>query len=157
MGESKKIKGAGMRRDLKLKMDDVWLNVRCGAVMRYEKKVILEISTVGRNSVVPGGRIRIGEHSKDALLRELKEEMDFSADREKLRFRKVFENFFLYDGEEVHEIYFLYEYDLSKEEYEGLQLADNMDNDTTYFKFIPFEEMEKYNLLPTELYEIIRN
>ncbi|MBR4942917.1 MAG: NUDIX domain-containing protein, partial [Clostridia bacterium] len=124
-----------MRRDLKFKLDDVWLQVRCGVVMRYEKQVVLEISTVGRNSVVPGGRVRAGEQSKNALLRELKEEMDFSAVEEKLRFRKVFENFFLYDGEEVHEIYFLYEYDLSQKEYEGLELSDNMDNDTTYFKY----------------------
>ena len=146
-----------MSRDIKLKLDDVWLNVRCGAIIRYKKNAILEISTVGRNSVVPGGRIRAGEHSLDALLRELKEEMDFSFEREKFRFRKVFENFFLYDSERVHEIYFLYEYDLSDGEFEKLRLSDNMDNDTTYFKFIPFEDLEKYNLLPLELYEIIRN
>lgn len=146
-----------MARDLKIDIDGVRLNVRAGAIMRYKEEVIIEISTVGANSVVPGGRIRINEKSTTALAREIKEEMDFEIDERKLKPLKVFENFFNFDNKDVHEIYFLYEYIISDDEFKTLKLEDNKDNDTTYFALVSKNDLKKYDLLPLELHDIIKN
>lgn len=146
-----------MARDLKIDIDGVRLNVRAGAIMRYKEEVIIEISTVGANSVVPGGRIRINEKSTTALAREIKEEMDFEIDERKLKPVKVFENFFNFDNKDVHEIYFLYEYIISDDEFKTLKLEDNKDNDTTYFALVSKNDLKKYDLLPLELHDIIKN
>lgn len=146
-----------MASDLKIDIDGIRLNIRVGVIMRHDDDVVIEISKVGRNSVVPGGRIRINENSKSALKRELKEEMDIEIDEKKLSLIKVFENFFNYDGKDCHEIYFLYEYKFSQEEFKKLSLGENKDNDETYFSFVSKEELEKYNLLPLDLHPIIKN
>ena len=145
-----------MAQDLKIDIDGTRLNIRVGAILRHEKEVLIEISTIGRNSVVPGGRIKINESSANALARELKEETGLEIDTQKLSQIKVFENFFKYDGQDVHEIYFLYEYILNENEYTVLSsLSENKDNDTTYFKFVQKQDLGKYNLLPLDLFELI--
>lgn len=145
-----------MASDLKLDIDGIRLNVRVGAIIRYKEDVVIEISKLGLNSVVPGGRIKINEKSTTALKRELKEELDFEIDENKLAIKKVFENFFNFNGKNVHEIYFLYEYCLSDDECKGLKLESNKDNETTYFKLVNKFEIDKYNLLPLELHDIIQ-
>ena len=60
-----------MKSDLKIDIDGVRLNVRVGAIFRHNDDVIIEISKVGLNSVVPGGRIKINEKSTLALKREV--------------------------------------------------------------------------------------
>lgn len=145
-----------MASDLKIDIDGVRLNVRVGVIMRHKDDIIIEISTVGRNSVIPGGRIRINEKSTTALAREIQEEMGFVVDEKKMKLVKVFENFFTYDKKDFHEIYFLYEYKLSEKEFKNLKLEGNKDNDTTYFTFVNKNDIGKYNLLPIELHKIIK-
>ena len=145
-----------MAKDLKINIEGTRLNIRVGAILRHEKEVLIEVSTVGRNSVVPGGRIKINESSRDALARELMEETGVAITREQAKLIKVFENFFTYDGQDVHEIYFLYEYNLNDKEYAQLSaLTNNKDNSTTYFKFDIKENLAGYKLLPLELVELI--
>ncbi|MBP3431594.1 MAG: NUDIX domain-containing protein [Clostridia bacterium] len=145
-----------MARDLKVDIDGVRLNVRVGVIVRHSDEVLIEISKIGLNSVVPGGRIKINEHSSKALARELKEEMNFELDENKLKQVKVFENFFSFDGKDVHEIYFLYEYAMNESELKSLKLDVNEDNESTYFKFVSTDELEKYDLLPLALHDIIK-
>ncbi len=145
-----------MAKDLKLMVDNIALNIRTGVIMRYNEEVVVEVSTVGRNSVIPGGRIQINESSKNALKREMQEEMNLNIDLNKLKQVKVFENFFDYDNTQVHEIFFVYEYNLTKTEADVINNLKNLDNATTYFKMLKHHELEKYNLLPLALCDIIR-
>lgn len=141
-----------MASDLKIDIDGIRLNVRAGIIMRYNDLFVAEISQVGANSTIPGGRVKIGETSLQAITREAKEEMNFNLDTKKARFLKVLENFFNIDGKDFHEIYFLYEYILDEKEFIEIQnVGDNKDNDTTYFTLISKFETEKYNVLPITL------
>jgi ADP-ribose pyrophosphatase YjhB (NUDIX family) len=54
-----------------------------------------------------GGGIEFGEHSRQALVREMQEE--FGADIARLRHRATVENIFTHDGRPGHEIVFIYE------------------------------------------------
>jgi ADP-ribose pyrophosphatase YjhB (NUDIX family) len=54
-----------------------------------------------------GGGIEFGEHSRDALLREIREEL--GAEVEKLELVGVLENVFTYEGARGHEIVFVYD------------------------------------------------
>ena len=145
-----------MGKDLRVAIDDVRLNIRCGLIMRHGDEVVLEISKVGRNSVIPGGRIQTMESSREAIKREIFEEMGITLDENRIRQLTVLENFFTYEERGFHEIYFLYEYILSPELYEKIkEIGTNMDNKETYFKFVDSEKVEDYNLLPKALYEYV--
>ena len=145
-----------MQRDLSFMVDDFHLNVRVGVILRYEDKTVLEVSRLGLNSVIPGGRIRIGESSRDAIIREMREEMNISLDEDRLSYVTTLENFFVYNSVKVHELFFVYSYTVSDAELETINaLSGNMDNETTYFKLVNNGELEKYDLLPVRLRDII--
>ena len=96
--------------DISLIINKIKLNIRVGVIFRYHEEVMIELSKIGSNSVIPGGRIKIGEASQDALKREMEEEMGFSIDKKRLEFKKLFENFFTYESTPVHELFIVYEY-----------------------------------------------
>ena len=54
-----------------------------------------------------GGGIEFGEHSRDAMLREIREET--GSEVENLRLLGVLENVFTYEGELGHEVVFVYD------------------------------------------------
>ena len=54
-----------------------------------------------------GGAINFGERSRDAVLREIREEV--GADVEGLRLIGVLENIFVYEGRQGHEVVFVYD------------------------------------------------
>ena len=145
-----------MNKDLSFKIDDVKFRVRSGVIIKYENMVLIEFSKKGENSVIPGGRVKIGEKTNLTIKREVKEEMGLDIEIQKLQIKKVFENFFEYNLEKVHEIYFVYEYILSKNEFLNFnKIKDNKDNNTTFFEFINKKDLKDVNLLPTVLLEIM--
>jgi len=56
----------------------------------------------------PGGGIEFGEHSRETVVRELREEFDLAIDREDLTLLGVVENAFEFRGDAHHEICFIY-------------------------------------------------
>ena len=54
-----------------------------------------------------GGGIEFGEHSRDAMLREIREEI--GAEVENLELVGVLENIFIYEGQQGHEVVFVYD------------------------------------------------
>ena len=133
------------------------LNVRVGVIFKYQDKTLIEIrkDRVG-NSVIPGGRIKIGEKSDDALIREIKEEMGILLDKSKLIYNNTIEEFFTFDNIKNHEIFFVYEYPVDLELYYKLSsIKDNLDNHITEYIFVLSNEFEEVNLLPLKIRNII--
>jgi ADP-ribose pyrophosphatase YjhB (NUDIX family) len=65
-----------------------------------------------------GGEIEFGEQSRDAMLREIREET--GAEVESLRLLGVLESIFTYEGERGHELVFVYDAEFAdKSLYEG--------------------------------------
>jgi len=146
-----------MASDISIFVDKTKLNIRVGVIIRHANEFIIEVSKIGENSVIPGGRIKIGESSIDALVRETREEMGFEIKKEKAIFKTCIENFFNYHGTDCHELFFLYEYELDDGEYESLKsIGDNKDNEYNCFKFLPKDGFDGYNLLPLQVHDLIR-
>lgn len=81
-----------------------------------------------------GGRIKIGESSEEAAMRELLEETGISFAKEDLKFLSTLEYFF-FEEKPVHEINLIYEAETDKiPEGEGLAILklEEMDNLTVY-------------------------
>ena len=143
--------------DLSIVVDNQLLNIRVGVIMKYDGKTLIEIPKEKGNSVIPGGRVKIGENTKDALKREIKEEMGITLNKNKMIFKSVLENFFMADNRKVHELFFVYEYSISNNEYQKIiKIKKNLDSGKTYFSFLKNSEFNKVNLLPKEVISIIK-
>ena len=146
-----------MKKDISIVVDDSKLNVRTGVIFRHNGKVLIEISKVGSNSTIPGGRVKFNEKSEDTAVREINEELELNLDKTRLKHKKTLENFFNAEGLNFHEIYFIYEYNLNDSEVKRLEAArDNADNANTYFEFVDYKNLDKVNILPENLIDIIK-
>ena len=146
-----------MASDLSIFIDGIRLNVRVGVVLRHGDDIVLEFSNTAKHVVIPGGRMKIGEPSADALVREVSEEMGIVLDKSKLTFSKCLENFYDYQDYKNHEIYFIFSYELSDAETEEiLKLDKNKDNEDSYFKMVSRNDIDDYFILPTTLVELLK-
>ena len=147
-----------MKSDIVLNIDDIILNIRVGIIFKYDNKVLIEIrkDRVG-NSVIPGGRLKIDELRIDAIKREIKEEMNYLLDEDRIKFKRTLEYFFDFDNKKFHELFFVYEYEMNEKIYqELLQIKENQDNHITDYIFVNYEEFDIVNLLPMEVRDIIK-
>ena len=96
--------------DISVVINNIKLNIRVGVIFKYGNETLIELSKIGSNSVIPGGRIKIGEKSIDAIKREIMEELNFDIGVNKLTFVKIIENFFKLDTNKYHELFFVYNY-----------------------------------------------
>ena len=93
--------------------------------------------------------------SKEALLRELKEELNYDLDENDLRIVRVIENFFVYKGKNIHEYLFVYLCDLDESLYNGD--FKNLENDNITMNWVKEEAFILFDVKPGVVKGIIRN
>ncbi len=146
-----------MVEDLSIFLDNIRINVRVGILLKYQDMVVIEKPDTEDFYVIPGGRVKIMEHSRAAIAREVKEEMNFDLEDIKLKQVSCIENFYSYLNYEHHELYFVYNYELSKKEAEFIKNnSRNKDNNNSTFVFIKTAEAKNYKILPEKLLEFMK-
>ncbi len=128
------------------------LNYRVVGVCIHDGHVLLHREEKDDFWVLPGGRPRLFETSRDALVREMKEEIATPVDVPRLLW--VVENFFQYFGERLHEIAFYYEMLLPEDSPYcdvGMDFTGKEGNVTLLFHWFRIDEIEQVRLLPTFL------
>jgi ADP-ribose pyrophosphatase YjhB (NUDIX family) len=93
----------------------------------------------------PGGGIQYGEQSRDAAVRELREEFALELRRDDLILLGVIENIFEFKGKIGHEICFIYEYvvrDDDLERLDGVHVMDVLDS-VEVLRLFPLAEILK--------------
>ena len=106
-----------------------------------------------------GGEIEFGEHSRDALLREIREEI--GAEVENVELRYVLENIFHYEGQQGHEVVFVYDAELSdKSLYERKEIHGYREEIDAKFiarwRSVAEIEKNKMKLVPEGLSDLLR-
>lgn len=144
------------KKDLSLMIDDVKLNIRVGAILEYNDKILVEKNKTVDFGVITGGRIRTLENGKEALIREIKEELNVDLSKEEFKLISLIENFFNFNNKTYHELYFVYKVKLS-DNYGIEDGFENADNNDSNFYWYTKEEFAKQNILPAILKEIIYN
>lgn len=144
------------RKDLSLMLDDIKLNVRVGAILEYKGKILVEKNKKVDFGVITGGRIRTLESGREALIREIKEELNINLAEEKIELKALIENFFEFNNKIYHELYFVYKIELSNDY--GIEDGfENVDNDDSKFHWYTKDEFKKQKILPVILKEIVDN
>ncbi len=97
-----------------------------------------------------GGGIEIGETSSNTIKREIKEELGFEiCDTQKLI---IIENIFQYNGEQGHEITFLYKGNFVNKDVYAQNTLQILDKENCYVEWIPISDVKdkKIILYPKE-------
>lgn len=92
--------------DLSVSINNTILNVRVSLILKTPKGLILEKDKAGFHCT-PGGRIQTNETSVEAIIREVKEEMNI--DISEVNYRATIENFFEHNGQKYHEFNIIHE------------------------------------------------
>jgi ADP-ribose pyrophosphatase YjhB (NUDIX family) len=128
------------------------LNYRVAGVCVHEDHVLLHREAKDDFWVMPGGRPHLYESSRDALIREMVEEIATRV--EVLRLLWVVENFFEYFGERLHEIAFYYQMSLPEDSPfrdVGVDFTGQEGDVTLLYHWVPIDEIERVRLYPTFL------
>ena len=70
----------------------------------YAKEILKQTSYYS----LIGGRVKYGETTIEALIREIQEEIGIKVNKKETKLINVSENFFKYNGKEFHELLFIY-------------------------------------------------
>ena len=135
-------------RDITLKTIDGYFNYRVGAIIIHKGHVLMV-----RNENYPyyysvGGRVRFGETSAGAVLREVFEETNINFEIDRLAF--VHENFFFGDfmGEHFQEIAFFFLMKFN-DKIENINCnSKGMDGGKEALHWLPINNLSEYNLFP---------
>ena len=142
-------------KDLSVMIDNVKFNYRAGLLIEKGNKVLVECNPAIDFVTLPGGRVQTLESSIDALKREIKEEMNIELDSERIKMRALIENFFEMDEKKYHELYFLYKLKVTSKDTEFKKDMKNIDSKASYYKWVKKEDLEKENLLPVVLRDLV--
>ena len=92
--------------DINVKIGDYILNCRSVGIIRNKNKILFQKIINDKYFALPGGKIKIGETSSDAIKREIYEEL--SEKSTIVRNHNVIENFFMFDNNKYHQYIYCY-------------------------------------------------
>lgn len=145
--------------DISVLVGDIKFNFRVGVIFEYNGKVIIEKGGKGGHSVLPGGRVKIQEDTKKALIREIKEEMNFDISKKEIKLQSIIENFFENSNQKFHELYFVYRIKLDDNDIiikRNKKDFINYDSDSNYYEFIDINKIESENIKPYIIKKIVK-
>ena len=95
-----------MGKDIKLSVDDVKFKYRVSGILIVDNKVLTVKIANNDFYCLPGGHVELFENTKDAILREYKEEIGIATKIDRLVY--ICENFFNGNLGKMHELGFYY-------------------------------------------------
>lgn len=132
--------------DLTIPAGDGLLNVRVGAIIMKENKILMVGNERSDYFYSVGGRIKFGESAREAVEREVFEETGVKMEVDRLAF--VHENFFVGDapvnlGKQIYEISFFF-YMKVPDEFEPVCNSFTEDNSEEHLSWISIDTDKKY-------------
>lgn len=145
-----------------IKLDNMYGNFkfRVNGILMHNDEVLVVKMNPNSFYCLPGGHVKMGEDTQNAIIREIKEETGYNSHISKLI--TTTENFFIRkNGKKIHELGFYYllnlddkeqiskkEYKITEEDEEKIELQ---------LKWIPINELKNIEFKPQELKEKIEN
>jgi len=134
-------------QNLSVKLNDGRFNYRVGAIIVRDNKILMVKNNRSPHYYSVGGRVKFGESSREALTRELNEEIGQELEIGDLAI--VQESFFEYGEtkEKYHEVCFFYYVDYDENNpIEGTSFIDN--GELEFLEWLDMDKLNEYEIYP---------
>lgn len=145
------------KADISVNVGEHLLNYRVSAIIKKKNKVLVHHSIGSEHFTLPGGRVKEGESSIEALQREIKEEMDLET--EYIRPVSFIENFFIMKGKEYHELLMTHELKFKNEKIyakDRYEPAEPEKKGKLEFLWIDIENIDNLNFVPEAMKKVLK-
>lgn len=141
-------------RHISHESENVYFNFRTCGIALHDGRVLMVKIEPYDFWLIPGGRVEYMESSKDALKREVKEELGVSCTILKLLWHV--EDFYFFEGKDTHEICYYYQIDFTdhpeiyeKDSWTVNEEAKEHENAKKLtFQWFPLKALKTINLIP---------
>ncbi len=145
-------------RDINIRIEDYILNCRAVAIIVNNNRILFQKRKQDEFWALPGGKIRVGETTKETIMRELKEELGLKEFKVS-GVATVSEYFFEFGKDKYHQFIFGHkvqvnnnEWILKSNEFDGIEEHENL-----VFKWFELEELGTAPIKPDFLKEQLEN
>ena len=145
-------------KDISVMIDGVKFNFRVGVIFENNGRILLETGDNIDFSVIPGGRVQTLETVKQALIREVMEELEIDISEYKINFVSIIENFFVMDETKYHELYYVFRVKLDDDCI--ITKQDNFinkDSGKSSYTWVDMDKLDSIKILPVELKDVIKS
>lgn len=138
-----------MNKDWNFKTNNSICNFRSVGVLIRNNKILVQRDKNGTDYALPGGHVKIGESSKDTLIREYKEET--GADIICKRLLWVEECFWEWNKVKTNTIAFYYLIELSSDDAipDDMEFISQKDNCNVLLGWMPIERLSSVTIYPS--------
>ena len=145
--------------DVTFRLKEGTFNFRVCAIMIHEDKLLAMHDERSPYYYLPGGRVQLHETAENAVIRELKEELNI--DGKIIRSLWLDQNFFteIVNGQRYHEICLYYLIDISDTDLlsRGNEFTMKEEDKTNVFEWLSFERLDKEYLYPLFIKKAVKN
>jgi 8-oxo-dGTP pyrophosphatase MutT (NUDIX family) len=133
--------------DVVFKTDTAVFNLRVAGIYIENGHVLIHKMLGDTTWSLPGGRVEIAEETKNSLKREFLEELGIEIEVTTLVF--TVENFFNYNGKDIHEIGFYYFVNSNDEKYLNMSgTFYGVEGERLIYKWVPINHLDEIELYP---------
>lgn len=142
--------------DLTIDVMDYKLNIRAAAAIIHNNKILVHKNVNKEHYCLVGGRVEIGENSKETIKREVKEEL--GREIEVKNHISTIENFFEMNGQKYHEILFLYsaEFIDDVDKLIDIDLKNIEGKEYLIYTWLDLDNIRDYEILPKSVSEMLQ-
>lgn len=143
--------------DLTLNTGKGLFNHRVAAVIVHNNKLLAQINTKMNEYYLVGGRVRFGESTEEALVREIIEELNITVTDYKPLW--INECFFIDDGMKFHEICMYYLVDISNTDFNNYETVfeTKEGNRINTYEWLDIDKLNNFVLYPQFIKDEISN
>ena len=139
-------------RDISLHSENMHFRLRVSALIIHDGR-LLAVRSAGQNiCYTVGGRVRLGESSEEAVIREAYEETGIHLEIDRLLF--IQESFFTFQNDKYHEIAFHY---LMKPPAQPIPEGAPTDQANETLHWLPIDALPSCSLVPGFLKEALQH
>ncbi|MBE6141052.1 MAG: NUDIX domain-containing protein [Firmicutes bacterium] len=137
------------KNDISYKNEElnIRFNFRVALICLNNNKILLQKADKDNYWSLIGGRVLLGEDTKEAIIREIKEETGVIIKNHEPKLIKVVENFFTYNNTKFHELLYIYKID-NNFELNNMDNFNTLDKDSVINKWLPLSDINDIDLRP---------